>query len=97
MVSSTILIVEDDTTIHQLLLDILKRHTSYNMVSAYSGTEALLHIQQQTFDLILLDLMLPGLSGEQVLSQIRHNHQGGTIVLSAKSDLEDKVQVENIS
>ena len=93
IVSPTILIVEDDTTIHQLLLDILKRHTSYNMVSAYSGTEALLHIQQQTFDLILLDLMLPGLSGEQVLSQIRHNHQGGTIVLSAKSDLEDKVQL----
>jgi len=86
-----ILIVEDDSNIHQLLIDIIKTNTSYEPVSAYSGTEALLQLENKTFDLMLLDLMLPGMSGEEVLENSSELHQGGTIVLSAKSELEDKV------
>ncbi|MDO4431893.1 MAG: response regulator transcription factor [Aerococcaceae bacterium] len=88
-----ILIVEDDLTIHQLLKDILAKHTDYTCTSAYSGTEALLLAKQETFDLILLDLMLPGLTGEALLPQLKPIHSGGIIVLSAKSELEDKVQL----
>jgi len=88
-----ILIVEDDSTIHQLLIDIIKTNTDYESVSAYSGTEALLQLENNSFDLMLLDLMLPGLSGEEVLEKSRDLHKGGTIVLSAKSELEDKVSL----
>jgi len=88
-----ILIVEDDSNIHQLLIDIIKTNTSYEPVSAYSGTEALLQLENNRFDLILLDLMLPGMSGEEVLEKSSEIHQGGTIVLSAKSELEDKVEL----
>lgn len=86
-----LLIVEDDNAIHQLLIDILSTETTYRLTSAYSGTEALLYIQNQPFDLILLDLMLPGMSGEEILEEVGDIHQGGIIVLSAKSELEDKV------
>ena len=59
------------------------------MVShAYSGTEALLFMQNNTPDLILLDLMLPGLSGEEVLPKI---WEIPVIVMSAKVDVKDKV------
>jgi DNA-binding response OmpR family regulator len=88
-----ILIVEDDQTIHQLLIDILNTNTNYHYVSTYSGTEALLQLEQQTFDLILLDLMLPGMGGEEVLEKSTAFHYGGIIVLSAKSELEDKVEL----
>ena len=59
------------------------------MLRAYSGTEALYLLSQQKPDLILLDLMLPGLSGEEILPRIQ-----GTpvIVLSAKLDVENKVK-----
>lgn len=86
-----ILIVEDDSNIHQLLIDIIKTNTQYEPVSAYSGTEVLLKLENNSFDLVLLDLMLPGMSSEEVLEKSSDLHQGGTIVLSAKSELEDKV------
>ncbi|MCW6674719.1 response regulator transcription factor [Aerococcaceae bacterium NML171108] len=93
MPTGRILIVEDDIAIHQLLVDILKKHSDYHCESAYSGTEALMHLKQEHFDLILLDLMLPGLSGEMLLQQAKEFHIGGIIILSAKSDIEDKVQL----
>lgn len=88
-----LLLVEDDASIHQLLVDTLTSQSLYSITSAYSGTEAWLQLQHQTFDCILLDLMLPGMTGEQLLENIQSIHQGGCIVLSAKSDLEDKVHL----
>lgn len=87
-----ILIIEDDTEINRLLKTILEKN-EYLATAAFSGTEGLLQIQMQSFDLVLLDLMLPGLSGEELIEKIRDNSSIPIIVLSAKKDLEDKVHV----
>lgn len=87
-----ILIIEDDQEISKLLSVIL---TKSGMVSvrAYSGTEGLLQLQNNTYDLIILDLMLPGVSGEEFINQVRKEITVPIIVISAKIDVEDKVQV----
>lgn len=82
-----ILIVEDDIYIGNLLEELLK--DKYRPLRAFSGTEALLQFRANEIDLILLDLMLPGLSGEEVLSKI--NGRAKVIVLSAKDSKEDKI------
>lgn len=83
----TILIVEDDSSIHKILEEILINE-NYNILNAYSGTEALMLIEKNNIDLILLDLMIPGLSGEELISKINHL---SIIVISAKINTEDKV------
>lgn len=84
-----IFIVDDDIHIGNMLEEVLQRE-GYQVSRAYSGTEALLALSSQTPDLILLDLMLPGLNGEEVLPKI----QGiPVIVLSAKSGTDHKVQL----
>lgn len=82
-----ILIVDDDTHINEMLKEALEQE-GYQVQSAYSGTEALLRLQAEKPDLILLDLMLPGLSGEALLPQISGVP---VIVVSAKAGLTDKV------
>lgn len=85
----TIAIIDDDIHIGDVLEEILRRE-GYSVLRAYSGTEALYLLAQHRPDLVLLDLMLPGLSGEDVLPHI----QGvPVIILSAKVDVEDKVQL----
>lgn len=59
---TNILIIEDDPTINQLQYDVLTKN-GYACTQAYSGTEGLLLLERGDFGLILLDLMLPGLSG----------------------------------
>lgn len=84
-----IFIVDDDIHIGNMLEEVLQRE-GYKVSRAYSGTEALLVLSFQTPDLILLDLMLPGLNGEEVLPKI----QGiPVIILSAKSETAHKVQL----
>ena len=87
-----ILIVEDEPDISALLAKILQS-AGYRTTQAFSGTEARLLLGQGLPDLILLDLMLPGLDGEGVLHEIRETMGIGipVIVLSAKSSLKDKV------
>ena len=63
-----ILIVEDDTAINQMLAEALRK-AGYPFRQAFSGTEALLLLKDTAFDLVLLDLMLPGVSGEEVLRE----------------------------
>ena len=82
-----ILIVDDDIHINKMLDDILTGE-GYQVSHAYSGTEALLFLAAQRPDLILLDLMLPGLSGEELLPKIAGIP---VIVVSAKADLTGKV------
>lgn len=85
----TIMIVDDDIYIGDLLEEILTKE-GYGVCRAYSGTEALLLLSGRRPDLILLDLMLPGLVGEEVLPQI----QGiPVIVVSARADVQDKVDL----
>lgn len=85
----TIAVIDDDISIGDLLQEVLEKE-GYAVLRAYSGTEALYLLKQQRPDLVLLDLMLPGLSGEQVLEQIRGIP---VIVLSAKVDVQDKVDL----
>lgn len=88
----TILIIEDDDTISSLLCDLLQRE-GYAVQAAYSGTEAMLCFEKERFDLVLLDLMLPGLPGEEVLARIRKQSDVPVIALSAKDALESKVNL----
>ncbi len=82
-----ILIVEDDVSIHNLIKELLIKE-KYIILDAFSGTEALLIIEKENPDLILLDLMLPGLNGEEIISKI---HNIPIIVISAKISIKDKV------
>ena len=84
-----ILIIDDDIYIGNMEEEILSKE-GYEVLRAYSGTEALLVLSRQKPDLILLDLMLPGLSGEEVLPNIKGIP---VIVVSAKLDVDDKVKV----
>jgi len=85
----TILIVEDDIYISDMIASRLEKE-GYHVVKAFSGTEALLLLSAQQPDLVLLDLMLPGLSGEEVLPKIQNIP---VIVVSAKVDVNDKVKL----
>ena len=82
----TILIIDDDLHIGNMLEEILRKE-GYGVLRAYSGTEALLVLSKETPDLILLDLMLPGLQGEEVLPKIK---EIPVIVMSAKADVNHK-------
>ena len=83
----TILIVEDNTDIHNLLEEVLENE-KYRVLDSYSGTEALMVLEREKVDLILLDLMLPGLNGEEIIKKIKDIP---IIVISAKISPEDKV------
>lgn len=85
-----ILIVEDDNDINQLLSRIVKK-SGYEAQSAYSGTEALLYLKHKKWDLVLLDLMLPGLDGEKILHKIRELGPTPIMIISAKTEKETKV------
>lgn len=89
-----ILIVEDEADINGLLLKILKE-AEYQVIQAFSGTEAKLLLEKEIPDLILLDLMLPGMSGEELLHNIRENkhYNVPVMVISAKDSLGDKVSL----
>ena len=83
-----VLLVEDNNDIHKLIKDILEKER-YTIISAYSGTEAISLIEKDNIDLILLDLMLPGLSGEEIIKKVKDIP---IIVISAKISQEDKVE-----
>ena len=85
----TIAIIDDDIHIGNMLEEVLHRE-GYLVLRAYSGTEALYLLSQHRADLILLDLILPGLSGEELLP---HIHNLPIIVISAKIDVQDKVRL----
>lgn len=84
-----ILIIDDDAHINDIVSKALKAE-GYEVSQAYSGTEALMLLSHSKPDLILLDLMLPGLSGEELLPQIKYIP---VIVVSAKADVTNKVEL----
>ncbi len=92
MDSASILVVEDDSDISRLLCTILTKN-GYTVTAAYSGSEAEMRLSTNTpYDLILLDLMLPGLTGEDLLAAIRRDKIMPVIVISAKGQ-QDKLHV----
>ena len=90
--TSHILIVEDDPDINRLLCRILEG-AGYQCRQAFSGSEAMLWAEQYDYDLVLLDLMLPGLTGEEFIARVRKRRTMPILVLSAKAGLEDRVNV----
>ncbi|MCI9221994.1 MAG: response regulator transcription factor [Oscillospiraceae bacterium] len=82
-----ILVVDDDIHIGNLLQEALEGE-GYRVSRAYSGTEAALAVERERPDLALLDLMLPGLSGEEVLPRLAGLP---VIVVSAKADIDSKI------
>mgnify|MGYP005971283051 CR=1 FL=1 len=87
-----ILIIEDDMLLNDMTKRLLTQH-GYCATSAYSGSEALLLIEKGTFDLILLDLMLPGIPGETVLEKMKSTMDIPIIGVSAKTDIDSKVNL----
>ncbi len=87
--SKHILIIDDDIHIGDLLQEALETE-SYRVSRAFSGTEAVLFLGRERPDLILLDLMLPGLSGEEVLPKLAGIP---VIVVSAKADIDSKTSL----
>ena len=87
-----ILIVEDDGHINELLYEALTKE-GYDCEQAFSGTEAERLFQENEYALVMLDLMLPGMPGEKVLSSLRKNKKTPVIVLTAKDQLDDKVDL----
>lgn len=89
MVKKTVAVIDDDEHIGNMLEDLLTRE-GYGVLRAYSGTEALLLLRSNRPDLVLLDLMLPGMRGEEVLPKLRGIP---VIVVSAKAAVENKVEL----
>lgn len=84
-----ILIVEDNIDIHNLIREVLEKE-HYRVLSSYTGTEAMRIIENKRIDLILLDLMLPEINGEEIVKKVKDTP---IIVISAKISTEDKVNV----
>lgn len=88
-----ILIVEDDNDINRMLQELLERQ-GYETAQVFSGTEALLYMEKRVPDGVILDLMLPGLSGEEVLKEIKAiSPDTAVIVSSAKEELQTRISL----
>ncbi|WP_411681740.1 response regulator transcription factor [Clostridium thailandense] len=87
-----ILVAEDDADINNLLYKILSKN-GYNVRCAYSGSEAKMCFEQYEFQLVLLDLMLPGVAGEELITHIRKINTVPIIVISAKPGQDIKIDV----
>ncbi len=87
-----VLIVEDDDNINNLIREALSKH-GLNPVQAFSGTEGLAMFKSDKFDLVLLDLMMPGMTGEELTRRIREVSQVPVIIVSAKSHVDSKVNL----
>lgn len=85
----TILIADDETEIVELMRLYLEKE--YNILEANSGTEALMLVQNNVIDLAILDIMMPGMDGLQLLKKIRQGYHFPVLFLSAKSQHHDKI------
>jgi two-component system alkaline phosphatase synthesis response regulator PhoP len=87
----TILLVEDEENLHEALKLNLELE-GYEITSAYNGNEALKKIEEEYFDLVIMDIMLPGTDGISVTETIRvHHNEVPILILSAKDSSSDRV------
>jgi DNA-binding response OmpR family regulator len=86
-----IAIIDDDIYIGDMLTEVLTQE-GYSVLRAYSGTEALYLLSQNKPDLVLLDLMLPGIDGFEICKQIREEKNTPILMVSAKKDDIDKIR-----
>lgn len=87
-----ILIIEDNEEINDILKEAVAG-AGYEAVQSFSGSEGMLRFSSEDFDMVLLDLMLPGIKGEEVLQKIKEKSDVPVLVLSAKTDIEGKVNL----
>lgn len=87
-----ILVIEDDKDINTLIQKVLGKQ-GYEVTPAYSGTEGQLRLRMERYDLMICDLMLPGLSGEELIKEVRQKEILPILVLTAKGGIEDKINV----
>lgn len=87
-----LLIIEDDTDINNVMAETLTK-AGYQCTQAFSGTEALLYFERENYALAIMDLMLPGLSGETLLPKLKEKQQIPVIVVSAKDSLDSKINL----
>jgi two-component system, OmpR family, response regulator VicR len=88
---SLILVVDDETSVRELLVDCLC--DDFKVIEASDGHEALSMVNQASPDLVILDIMMPGMSGFQVLRNLRQTLDTPVIILSARTDPTDKVKL----
>lgn len=86
-----ILIIEDDKNINDMLKALL-RSNGYETLGAYSGTEGIM-LHDDKVDLILLDLMLPGKTGEEIIEELKKKNNVPVIVMSAIHDVDKKIDL----
>ena len=89
-----ILIIEDNADINNLIAEALRK-AEYEYRQAFSGTEGLFCVSSEKFDLAVMDLMLPGMSGEELLPKLREKQDIPVIVLSARDSLDSKLSLLN--
>lgn len=88
-----ILIVEDDNDISHMLKELLEQN-GYEAAQAFSGTEAVWYIEKESPKAMILDLMLPGMNGEELLAKVKREHPGvAVIVSSAKEGTKTRVSL----
>lgn len=87
-----ILVIEDDTEINNMTSEALTK-AGYTCDQAFSGTEALLYLDKERYSLAIMDLMLPGMAGEDLLPKLKEKQNIPVIVISAKDSLESKVDL----
>ena len=87
-----ILIIEDDTDINNVIAETLTK-AGYLCRQAFSGTEALLYLEMENYNLAVMDLMLPGLPGEDLLPKLKEKQQIPVIIVSAKDSLDSKINL----
>ncbi len=85
-----VLLIDDDRKLHELLEEYLSSE-AIELLYAPSGEAGLARLQRETFDAVFLDVMMPGLSGLEVLRKIRERHQVPVIMLTARGDETDRV------
>lgn len=88
---STILIIEDNQDINEMITKLLNYY-GYKVLNAYSGTEGIL-VHNNSVDLVLLDLMLPGKSGEEIIKELKEKNNVPIIIISAINDIDKKVDL----
>ncbi|MEX6587468.1 response regulator transcription factor [Paraclostridium bifermentans] len=90
-----ILIVDDENKITQVVKAYLDKE-GYNCIAANNGEQALKYLTNNNFDLIILDRMLPDINGESICKKIRETSMVHIIMLTAKTEDEDRIEGFNI-
>jgi two-component system OmpR family response regulator len=88
-----ILIIEDNDQINDLLASLLSKNSLFTVRQAYSGTEGLRFLMEEKFQLLLLDLSLPGKNGITILKEVVTHYQTPVIVITATNDQKTKVEL----